>query len=68
VLGQIADQPAEGAQLFKFPEDEPNNLLHLFIWVELDLSRGAPDIADRQGKLQFAPLGAALAPLIHALF
>jgi hypothetical protein len=67
VLGQIADQPAERAQLFKFPEDEPDNLLYLFIWVELDFSRGTPNLADRQGKLQFATLGFAQTPLIHAL-
>jgi hypothetical protein len=51
VMGQIADQSAEGAQLFKFPEDGPHNLLHLFIWVELDLSRGAPDIAELGARL-----------------
>jgi hypothetical protein len=42
-------------------------LLHLFIRVELDLSREAPDVADWQGKLQFAALGFTQTTLIHAL-
>jgi hypothetical protein len=67
VLGQVADQSTERAQVFKFAEDEPDNLLYLFIWVELNLSRGTPDVANRQGKLQVLSLGAALAPLVHAL-
>jgi hypothetical protein len=67
VLGQVADQPAKRAQFVKGAEDEPHDLLHLFIGVELNLAGGAPDVADRQGKLQFAPLGAALATLMHAL-
>jgi hypothetical protein len=41
--------------------------LYLFIRVELNLAGGAPDVADRRRKLQFAPLGAALATLVHAL-
>jgi hypothetical protein len=41
--------------------------LHLFIRVELDFPRGIPDVADRQGKLQFASLGFTQAPLMHAL-
>ena len=67
LLGQVADQPTKRAQFVKFAEDEPDDLLDLFIRVELHLAGGAPDVADRQRKLQFAPLGAALATLVHAL-
>jgi hypothetical protein len=41
--------------------------LHLFIRVELDFPRGVPDVADGQGKLQFASLGFTQAALMHAL-
>jgi hypothetical protein len=67
VVGQVADQPAQGAQVFKGAKDEPDDLLHLFIWVELNFSRGAPDVADGQGELQFATPGFAQPPLVHAL-
>ncbi len=65
--GSLADQPAKRAQFVKGAEDEPDDLLYLFIRVELNLAGGAPEVADRQRKLQFAPLGAALATLVHAL-
>jgi hypothetical protein len=67
VGSQIADQSAEGAQLFKCAEEEPHDLLHLFIGIELDFSAGAPDIANWQGKLQVTPLSFTQTPLIHAL-
>jgi hypothetical protein len=54
VLSQVADQPAKRAQFVKGAEDEPNDLLHLLVGVELKLSRRAPDVADRQCKLQLA--------------
>src|SRR5437899_2565112 len=60
-------QTAKRPQFVKGAEDEPDDLLHLFIRVELDVSGGTPDVANRQRKLQLAPLGFAQAALVHAL-
>jgi hypothetical protein len=67
LMSKVTHQPAQRPQVFKFTEEEPDDLLHLLIRVELNFSCGAPDVADWQGKLQFAPLSFAQTTLVHAL-
>ncbi len=65
---QIAYQPTEGPDLVKGTEHTSHDVLHLFIRVELDLSRWAPDIANGEGKLEVTSPSFTQAPLIHTLF
>jgi len=51
VAREIPQEAAERAKYLKLLEDEPHHLLHLLVWVQLDLPLRPPNIAGWQGKV-----------------
>jgi hypothetical protein len=57
----------ESAELLELAEHQPHDVLHLLVWVEGHLPRGAPDVADRQWLGQLAATRLAEPALVHPL-
>ncbi len=65
VTHQISEDGTGGPQLIELVEDQPHDIAHLLIGVELDAIRLGPDVARRDVEKQLTPAGLVEPPPVE---